>query len=55
MKYQIGTIICKTDAFGTVKVIDAFRSIKHGGEQYCYQVQNEGTGETFLCWETDLV
>jgi hypothetical protein len=52
MKYKIGDTIKDTDAFGTVTVIDTFRSEKG---QHCYLVKSREEDDlNFLCWEGEL-
>jgi len=51
-KYKIGDIIKDTDAFGTVKVSDVFKSTTTG--QWCYNVFNADESCSFLCWEGEL-
>ncbi len=51
MKYKIEDIIENTDAFGTVEVIDIFKSEKGQG---CYHVINRKDDCSFLCWEGEL-
>ena len=51
-KYKINDIIQDTDAFGTVKVLDIFKSETTG--QWCYNVKNETDDVSFLCWEGEL-
>lgn len=39
-KYKIGEIVKNTDAFGTVKVVDIFRSITNN-DWYIYRVETD--------------